>query len=144
MPGTAAGTQAFSSRMVFSATSSTEACFAFFLPEIDHVGFQDHAFQRDALDPQFLKRLVEHALRHFITAVDVVIAVHQHFRLDDRHDLRGLAQRGVTRQRMGVDVDRGHGRNALADIDHRAPFGEPRAALVIFLQPLGELVEARR
>ena len=29
----------------------------------------------------------------------------------------------------------------VADIDHRAPFREPRAALVIFLQPLGELVE---
>jgi hypothetical protein len=28
-----------------------------------------------------------------------------------------------------------------ADIDHRAPFREPRAALVIFLQPLGELVQ---
>ena len=73
-----------------------------------------------------------------------MIAVHQHFRLDDRNDLRGLAQRGVARQRMRVDVDRGHGGNTLADIDHRAPFGEARAALVIFLQPLGELVEARR
>jgi hypothetical protein len=26
-------------------------------------------------------------------AVDVVIAVHQHLRLDDRHDLRRLAER---------------------------------------------------
>ena len=39
MPGTAAGTQAFSSRMVFSATSSTDACFAHFLPEIAMFGF---------------------------------------------------------------------------------------------------------
>jgi len=50
---------------------------------------------------------------------------------------------------MGVDVDRGHGGHtpavsAAADIDHRAPFREPRAALVIFLQPLGELCRARR
>ena len=43
---------------------------------------------------------------------------------------------------MRVDADRGHGRNALADVDHRAPFGEARALLVIFLQPLGEPVEA--
>ena len=28
-----------------------------------------------------------------------------------------------------------------ADIDHRAPFREPRAAILIFLQPIGELVE---
>ena len=92
MPGTAAGTQAFNSRMVFSATSSTEACFGHFLAGDRHVGFQDHAFQRDALNPQFLEGLVEHALGHFIAAVDVVIAVHQDFRLDDRNDLRGLAQ----------------------------------------------------
>ena len=39
MPGTAAGTHAFNSRTVFSATSSTEACFAHFLPEIAMFGF---------------------------------------------------------------------------------------------------------
>ncbi|MGY3079080.1 hypothetical protein ACVWZZ_005488 [Bradyrhizobium sp. LM6.10] len=39
MPGTAAGTQALSSRIVFSATSSTEACFADFLPETAMFGF---------------------------------------------------------------------------------------------------------
>src|ERR1700730_14797928 len=52
---------------------------------------------------------------------------------------------------MGIDVDRGHGRDlralsaravsALPDIDYRAPFREPRAAIVIFLQALGELVQ---
>ena len=78
-----------------------------------------------------------------VAAVDVVVAVHQHFRLDDRHDLRGLAQRGIARQRMGVGVDRGHGSGCrCADVDHRAPFGEARAVLVIFRQPLGEPVEA--
>ncbi len=107
-----------------------------------HVGFQDHAFQRDALDPQFLERLVEDALGHLNAAVDVVIAVHQHFRLDDRHDLRGLAQCRITGQRMRVDADRGHARDTLANVDHRAPFRKARTALVIFLQPLGELVEA--
>ena len=48
---------------------------------------------------------------------------------------------------MGIDVDRRHRGNvpvaAAADVDHRPPFRKPCAALVIFLQALGELVEAR-
>ena len=39
MPGTAAGTQAFNRRMVFTATSSTEARFWLFLPAIAMFGF---------------------------------------------------------------------------------------------------------
>ena len=77
-----------------------------------------------------------------IAAVDVVIAVHQHFRLDDRHDLRRLAERGIARQRMRVGADAGVGRNAGADVDHAAPFRKARALLVVFRQPVGELVEA--
>src|SRR6478752_7098685 len=43
---------------------------------------------------------------------------------------------------MGIDVYRGHARDLVfIDIDHRAPFGEPRAPFVIFLQTLGELVQ---
>ena len=42
---------------------------------------------------------------------------------------------------MGVGVDAGVARNAVADVDHRAPFGETRAQLVILRQPLGEFVE---
>ena len=38
MPGTAPGTQFFSIRTVFSATSSTPARLAFFLPEIAMFG----------------------------------------------------------------------------------------------------------
>ena len=56
--------------------------------------------------------MLQHARGDLVAAVDVVIAIHQHFRLDDRHDLRGLAQRGVARQRMGVDADRRHARDA--------------------------------
>ena len=84
------------------------------------------------------------AVGDVVAAVDVVVAVHQHFGLDDRHDLRGLAERGVARERVRVGVDRGVGRDARADVDHRAPFREARALLVIFRQPIGELVEADR
>ena len=37
-------------------------------------------------------------------SLDVVIAVHQHFWLDDRHDLRLLTQRGVARQRVHIGL----------------------------------------
>ena len=48
MPGTAGGTQRFRTFRVFSATSSRLACLAHFLPEIDHVGLEDHAFELHA------------------------------------------------------------------------------------------------
>ena len=43
-----AGTQAFSSFTIFSATSSTPACFAALLAGDRHVRLQHHAFERDA------------------------------------------------------------------------------------------------
>ena len=70
-----------------------------------------------------------------------VIAVHQHFGLDDRHDVRFLAQRGVARERMRVGVDRELRRNARADVDDRAPLGEARAELVVLGEALAQPVE---
>ena len=70
-----------------------------------------------------------------------MVAVHQHFGLHDRDDLRRLAQRRVARERMRVGQDRGVARDAGADIDHGAPFREAGALLEIFWQPVGELVE---
>ena len=43
---------------------------------------------------------------------------------------------------MGVGVHAGVGRDAGADVDHGAPLRKARALLVIFGQPLGELVES--
>ena len=54
---------------------------------------------------ELLEGLLEHPLGDLAAAVDVVVAVHQHFRLDDRHDLRRLAERGIARERMRVGVD---------------------------------------
>ena len=55
MPGTAAGTQFLSTLTVFSATSSTPARFFAFLPEIDHVGLEHHALERDPLVVELLE-----------------------------------------------------------------------------------------
>ena len=68
-----------------------------------------------------------------------MIAIHQHFRLDNRDDPGGLAQRRIARKRMGIDVDRCHRGNVAVDVDHRSPFREPRTALVIFFQALGDV-----
>ena len=77
-----------------------------------------------------------------VAAVDVVVAVHQHFRLDDRHDVFLLAERGIARERVRVGHDAGVARDAGADVDHRAPFGELGAELAIFDEPLAQAVEA--
>ena len=69
MPGTAAGTQAFNSRTVFSATSSTEACFALFLPDIAMLGFSLALF----LMPQISLAEEDHiaeAIMHTKQAID--------------------------------------------------------------------------
>ena len=54
---------------------------------------------------QLLKGFLEHPLGDLDAAVDVVVAVHQHFGLDDRHDVFVLAQRGVARERVRVGLD---------------------------------------
>ena len=71
-----------------------------------------------------------------------MVAVHQHFGLDDRNDVLLLAERRVTRERVGVGHDGIVGRDAGADIDHGAPFGELGAQPAIFDQPLAQAVEA--
>ena len=73
-----------------------------------------------------------------------MVAVHQHFRLDDRHDAFVLAERGIARERMRIGGDAGVARHvsaALADIDHRAPFGEFGAERAVFDEPLAQAVE---
>ena len=53
-----------------------------------------------------------------------------------------LAQRGVARERVRVHVDAVLRRDAVADVDHRAPLGEPRAELAVLDEPRAQAVEA--
>ena len=48
---------------------------------------------------------VQRVGRDLVATLERVVAVHQHFGLDDRDDAFFLAQRGVTRERVRVDVD---------------------------------------
>ena len=52
-----------------------------------------------------------------------------------------LAERGVARERMGVGADRGVARDAGADVDDRAPLGEPGAEPAILREPLAQAIE---
>ena len=73
-----------------------------------------------------------------------MIAIHQHFRLHHRHQTALLAQRGIAGQRMAVGLDAGTGRDVVADGNHRAPLGKPRAQLVVLLQAVTQAVQAFR
>ena len=67
--------------------------------------------------------------------------VHQHFRLDDRHQPGFLAQRGIARQRMGIRIDAGTRRNLGTDRDHGAPLAEFRTQFDIFGQALAQTIQ---
>ena len=141
MPGTAAGTQLFSRRMVFSATSATGDCLALFLPDITMFGFRIMPSSATRWTRNSWNVLLRTRWVTSITPIDIVIAIHQDFGLDDRNYLGGLAQRRIARERVRVDMDRGHARNILADVDHRAPFRKARALFVIIRKARGQLVE---
>src|SRR5436309_4518271 len=80
-------------------------------------------------------------LGYFEIAFDCVCAVHEHFRLDDRHQITFLTKRRITRQRLGVTRDTYVCWNSVANRDHCAPFGKARAELSIFGQSLTQSVE---
>ena len=74
--------------------------------------------------------------------LDAVVPVHQHLGLDDGYQPRLLAQRRVPRQGVGVDLQAVAARGPVADGEYAAPFGEPRAQLVVLGQPVPKAVEA--
>ena len=74
----------------------------------------------------------------------IVIAVHQHFGFDHRHDTRFLAQRRVTRQRMAVRFDARAARHVFADGDHRAPLRELRAEARVFVEAFAQAIQTFR
>ena len=77
----------------------------------------------------------------FFTSLDVVVRIHQHFGLDDRHDVGFLTQRGIARQRMRIDMDRVVGRRIVANRDDGAPLGETRTGRLVFFQALAQTIQ---
>ena len=111
------------------------------VPRQHHVRLEQHALERDVLVHQRVERRLEHASGRDPRLLDGVLAVHEHFGLDDGHDAGFLAERGVPRERVRVDVDAVVARQALADGVGRAPLRETRAELVVLGQSLAKAVE---
>ena len=86
----------------------------------------------------------QHALGHLRALVDAVRAVREDLRLDDGHQAVLLAYRRVPRQAPRVVVEALRGGKGVADGEHRAPLGEPRALRVVLRAPLAEAVQAGR
>ena len=84
----------------------------------------------------------QHCLRHLAAALQGVLAVHEHFRLDDRDQSGFLAQRGIARQRLRVGLDAAPAGNAVAHGDDRAPLGEAGAHLRSTPQAVAQAVQA--
>src|SRR5918992_1623 len=113
------------------------------VPGQDHVRLQHHALEPDALLEQRVEDLVQHPPRDLLRALDRMVAVHQHLGLDDRDDAGLLAERGVARQGVGVQLDRAPGGQGLArDRDHRSPLGEARPELAVLRQAPSKAVES--
>ena len=142
MPGTAAGTRRSRQRTVASATCAAVACFAHFLPAMTMFGFSTMPSRRTRCRNSASNTLSSVASVTSSQRSMRVVAVHQHFGLDDRDDRGLLAQGRVARERLGVRGDAAGGRDAGADVDDRAPLGEARAEAVVLGEPLAQAVEA--
>ena len=70
-----------------------------------------------------------------------MVAFHEHFRLDNRHQSRFLAQRGVAGQSLRIGFDAALAGNAIADRDHRAPLGKTGAHLKVFFEAVAQSVQ---
>ena len=140
MPGTLVGTVAWKTSTVRSGpTSGADGTWLLFLPGTTMFGFRIMPVRSTRACSSSSNTVAQRELggTSWQTSMSWVAcgAVHQHFRLDDRDNAGFLAQRGIARQRMGIGVDRPARRQALADADHAAPFGEAGAQLAIFVQP---------
>ena len=106
MPGTAAGTQRFSTSPFCPPLPPRSPASAHFLPEITMLGFSTMPSSSTLRVIELLEGFLQHPFGDLVAGVDVVVAVHQHFGLDDRHDAVLLAERRIARQRVRVGIDR--------------------------------------
>ena len=106
------------------------------MPGDHHVGLKQHAFQQNALLSQCTEHRVKHCAGNLFAALDRMFSVHQHFRLDDRHQMLFLAERGVSPK--GVCI-RNHARSArqcIRNTENGSPLGKASTHVAV----LGEAV----
>ena len=83
----------------------------------------------------------QHPLRHRITAIQIMISIHQYFGLDNGDDIRFLTDGGITSQRMAIGHHTGGGGAHRIDFNHRAPFGKARTQIIILLHALAQPIK---
>ena len=70
-----------------------------------------------------------------------MLAVHEHFRLDNRDQPRFLAQRGIAGQRLRVSLNATSAGNTLPHDNHRTPLGKTGSHLKIFLESVAQSIQ---
>ena len=92
------------------------------------------------------EKFAEHRAQHFVgdlaTLLQRMLAIHDNLRFDNRNEACLLAQRRITSQSMGIGFNATPTRKPIADRNHRAPFGEARAHLKIFVKAITQSVQA--
>ena len=75
-------------------------------PGNDHVRLQHDPFESYSGFMKFKKNPMQNAFGDGIAMGEIVVPIHEHFRLNDRHQAGGLAMRRVTGQRLRISGDR--------------------------------------
>ena len=101
MPATAAGMRPRKQLNVAVATSSVDPTGAL-LACNDHVRFEQHSVEHDILLEEGVKHRMKDDTGNFLVALVRMRAIHQHFWLDDRHELLLLRQSAVPRERIAI------------------------------------------
>jgi hypothetical protein len=78
----------------------------------------------------------------FLTAFDRVRTVHEHFRLDDRHEFLLLTEGSVPRQRMRIRAQAGGSRQSVRDMNDRPPLREAGTHGVILTQTIPQTIKS--
>jgi DNA-binding beta-propeller fold protein YncE len=108
----------------------------------DHVGFEDHAFEEDALGNELVEDRVEGGFSDSGAALEGMVAVHQDFGFDDGDEAGLLAEGGIESEEQGVGFDATEGRDSVADGDDGAPLGKTGTHVCVFGEAFAEGVEA--
>jgi hypothetical protein len=107
-----------------------------------HVRLEQRLLVHHPLGVERRKGGVQRRLGDLEAPVDRVVAVHEHFRLDDRHQAGFLAQGRIPGEGLGVGLQAVTARQAVTDGDDRPPLREPGAELAVLTQPVAQAVEA--
>ena len=106
----------------------------------NHGRLQEHAVELDVVVGQVLEGFRPNHGGDFKVAVDVVVAVEENLRLDNRHETSVLADGGVAGEAVSAVGDGNLGRTG-RDGDDGTPLAEAGALLVVLGGALGEAIE---